>query len=243
MTRRSTGARRLDEMLEGGIPAGRFVLVHGPPFVGKDVLARRFLLEGVRHDEPALVVLTDTSAREYREELAATDPDLRPRTTPGGHVRVVDAFSRQIGVPAPEDGTEYVDGAMNLNGISAAVNHAEHEILKEHEAHRVSLDSVSTLLTYVGAPTAFRFLQVLVGRASRAGATGLLMLDAGMHTEAEVQMMKHLVHGILDLKAEGGRTYIRAEGAWLREPASWVEYRHGLTDFEVVGSTTSGRIR
>jgi len=54
--RLSMGVPRLDEMLDGGLPAGYSVLVAGPSGSGKTILATAFLSEGVRCGEPGIIV-------------------------------------------------------------------------------------------------------------------------------------------------------------------------------------------
>jgi circadian clock protein KaiC len=63
--RLSIGVKGLDDMLGGGIPAGYSVLIAGPSGSGKTVLATQFITEGVRRDEPGIVVLFEKRPSEY----------------------------------------------------------------------------------------------------------------------------------------------------------------------------------
>jgi len=65
--RLSTGIKRLDEMLGGGIPAGYSVLVAGPSGSGKTVLATEFLAEGARRGEPGILAVFEKRPREYSQ--------------------------------------------------------------------------------------------------------------------------------------------------------------------------------
>lgn len=60
-----TGNAGLDEILRGGLPAGRMYLVEGSPGSGKTTLGLEFLIEGVRRGEPVLYI----TLSESREEL------------------------------------------------------------------------------------------------------------------------------------------------------------------------------
>jgi circadian clock protein KaiC len=66
----STGIKRLDEMLGGGIPAGYSVLVAGPSGSGKTILATEFLSEGVRRGEPGILAVFEKRPREYSQIVA-----------------------------------------------------------------------------------------------------------------------------------------------------------------------------
>jgi circadian clock protein KaiC len=60
-----TGIGGLDDILRGGFPRGRVLLVQGDPGVGKTTLALQYLIDGVRRGERCLYV----TLSETREEL------------------------------------------------------------------------------------------------------------------------------------------------------------------------------
>ncbi|HEV8360430.1 MAG TPA: RAD55 family ATPase [Candidatus Thermoplasmatota archaeon] len=238
----ATGVKRLDELLEGGVPAQSCTLLVGPPFLGKEVLARLFLLAGLRAGQPAVMVCTDATAAEATGFLEA----IEPRTVEWvqrGLLRFVDTYSRTIGADDHHPTAELVDGTLDLNALSGAVNAAQQQLLPHGPQHRLVFDSLSTLLAYTNPPTAFRFLQVFLGRARRAGATTMLQLEAGMHAEADVQMLKHLAHGVIEVRSEAGKPLLRVEGLGVTESRGWVEYRFGERNVELIGSFAAGRIR
>jgi KaiC/GvpD/RAD55 family RecA-like ATPase len=245
-----TGVRRLDDLLEGGLPATSTSLVYGPPFLGKEVLARMYLLHGLSMGQPGILVLTGQATSDAREQLAAMNPRY-PEWEKQGLVHFVDTYSKTIGAEDDFAQAEYVDGAVNLNAVSLAVNNAQRRVLASHPAlgpggeplHRLVLDSVSTLVTYTNAQTTFRFLQVLVGKAKRAGATSLLLLQAGMHTDAEVQTFKHLADGVVEVRSDGPANLLHVQGVGITDTRGWVEYRYTERSFDVTGSFAAGRIR
>src|SRR5438309_7691205 len=63
--RLSTGIRRLDEMLGGGIPRGYSVMVAGPSGSGKTVLSGQFIVEGVRRGEPGVIAIFEKRPAGY----------------------------------------------------------------------------------------------------------------------------------------------------------------------------------
>src|SRR5439155_231593 len=63
--RLSTGIRRLDEMLGGGVPRGYSVMVAGPSGSGKTVLSGQFIVEGVRRGEQGVIASFEKRPARY----------------------------------------------------------------------------------------------------------------------------------------------------------------------------------
>ena len=75
--RTPTGISGLDEILSGGIPRGRVVLVLGGPGTGKTILATEFLVKGIStFNENAIFVSLDESKEHYYSEMAKSGWDL-----------------------------------------------------------------------------------------------------------------------------------------------------------------------
>jgi len=66
-----TGIKGLDEVLNGGLPRGRTVLVVGSPGSGKTTFAVQFLVGGVRAGEAGLYVSLDEKPDRVKADLAA----------------------------------------------------------------------------------------------------------------------------------------------------------------------------
>src|SRR5213078_2245433 len=63
--RLSTGIRRLDEMLGGGVPRGYSVMVAGPSGSGKTMLSNQFIVEGVRRGERGVIAIFEKRPARY----------------------------------------------------------------------------------------------------------------------------------------------------------------------------------
>ncbi|HLF16936.1 MAG TPA: RAD55 family ATPase [Candidatus Thermoplasmatota archaeon] len=236
------GVKRLDILLGGGVPPGSAVLLYGPPFLGKEVLAHRVFLGNALKGTPGLMLLTNKAASDLRAEFAAGEPGYADAEAKG-MCRFVDTYSRSIGAEEKNAATEYLDGALDLNGLSVAVNKAQRDFIAGSEHNVLVLDSVSTLVAYSNPQTAFRFLQTLIGRTRRVGSTGVYLMDHGMHNEADVQMFKHLMSGVIEVRENGGKTQMLVQGLGAPAGQGWVEYRFDDRSFEITGSFAAGRIR
>lgn len=239
-----TGVKRLDELLGGGVPDGSTTLIHGPAFSGKDVLAHLFVLEGVRAGTPGVIVLTDDAASEVSAGLAEIDENV-PRYEEEGLLWYVDAFAESVsGVEDPHPRTAYVDSVVNLNALTRAMSDVQRQIVADHDRHRMVFDSVTTLVVNTNAQTAFRFLQVFLGRTRKAGGTSQILLEGGIHEPSEVRLIQHLSDGTVETRREADdSTQLRVEGFGLNKTPGWVDYEYSDSTFEIVGGFGVGRIR
>jgi KaiC/GvpD/RAD55 family RecA-like ATPase len=55
----STGIDGLDQLLEGGFPKGRSVLITGEPGTGKTIMTLQFLADGLARGEKGIYVAAD----------------------------------------------------------------------------------------------------------------------------------------------------------------------------------------
>lgn len=237
----TTGVPQLDTLLGGGVPERQRVLLYGPSFQGKEVLARQAVVANLQRGTPVVLLLTNATVDDVRNNLRQMDPKY-DEYEDARLIWFVDAYSRSIGVDDSEDRVHYVDSAVDLNGISLAMNRVQAEIIKEHDEHVFVIDSASTLVLYSNCQATFRFLQVLVGRARQAGATALILLDHGMHSEAEVQMFRHLVDGVIEARDNKDRPQLRVEGLQVGRNPGWIDYKFTEDRFELTGSLAAGRI-
>ena len=59
----------VDDLLLGGIPFGSNVLIHGPPFIGKEVMMGQFIGDGLKKGVPCIMVITDKTPKDLRDEM------------------------------------------------------------------------------------------------------------------------------------------------------------------------------
>ena len=65
-----TGVEGLDELISGGFPKGRIVLVLGGPGAGKTILASQFLYKGIsQYNENGIFVSLDESKNHFYPEM------------------------------------------------------------------------------------------------------------------------------------------------------------------------------
>ncbi len=239
-----TGIEGLDTLLLGGVPARSAFLVYGPPFIGKEQFVKNFSVECLRHGIPTIFITTDAPFTQLRDELTSLDSKYQSYET-NGLVRYIDVYSMSIGVTEKDKYTEYVPSPMDLAAINLALNKAQQMVMGKHMHHLIVLDSLTTLITNTNAPTVFRFVQIMKGRAKSAGATTMFVMGAGVHSESEVQLFKGIMDGVIEFKEETreSKLYLRLQGFGETKSRNWIEYRLEKGTIDVTGAFEIGRIR
>jgi KaiC/GvpD/RAD55 family RecA-like ATPase len=238
-----TGTDRLDDLLFGGLPLGANVIITGPPFIGKEVLVERFVVEGITKGIPSVLILSDYSPAEMRASLSNHVPSVDEYERLG-LIKYIDAYSMPMGVEPEEDNENiiYVKEATAYGDIIAAMDKFTKILKKKHEYYRVIVASISTFITYSDVKATYGFLQKLTGRLKRSDAVSLFPIDEGMHTQTDIQMLGHVMDGSFQFKAENLKTYISIQGVCDAQSRDWIQYQYtkkGLT----IGSFTLSHIR
>ncbi len=236
-----TGTRRLDDLLYGGFPIGSNVLIYGPPYSKKEVLVYSFIAEGLRKGVPAILILTDKTVEEIREDMKYVLPAYREYEKLG-LVHYIDAYSRSIGDTQEIEGVIYLDSQVDVDGITKAVEDIVSRIKEKVKYYRLAFMSLSTVMAYLEPQAFLRFLQPFTTRRKRDGAVSLYLLEKGLHGENEIQMVGYLMDGMIEFKIEAHKTYLTVHGITEVQSRNWIEVtatRSGLT----LGSFTLGHIR
>ncbi|HEY3420549.1 MAG TPA: ATPase domain-containing protein [Methanomassiliicoccales archaeon] len=236
-----TGNTRLDDLLLGGIPFGSNIMVHGPPFVGKEVMVNSFVAEGLKKGIPALWVITDKTPKDIREEMkfVLSGYDEYERK---GLVRYIDAFSRSMGDESKDEFTTYIDEPTDHEKISEAVENITKAFRETHEYYRMAFRSISTLIAYSDPNTAFRFLSPLCGKRKRDKAVSMFTVEKGMHGEQEIQMLGSIMDGMIDFKVDQLKTFFSIQGISEVQSRAYIRYtssKHALQ----IGSFALDHIR
>jgi circadian clock protein KaiC len=128
-----TGISGLDEITNGGLPAGRPTLITGGPGSGKTLLGITFLVNGARlFNEPGVLMSFEENADELAYDVASLGFDLR----------ALEAERRIVVDHVHVDRSEIEEtGEYDLEALFVRLDHA----VKSIGAKRVVLDTIESL--------------------------------------------------------------------------------------------------
>ncbi|MEM3332667.1 MAG: ATPase domain-containing protein, partial [Thermoplasmata archaeon] len=236
-----TGTRRLDDLLYGGFPLGSNIIVYGPAYTGKEVLIYSFLAEGLKKGIPALVILTDKTIEIFEEDVKYVLPTWDTYVE-NGLVKYLDAYSKTIGEKSDRKNVIYIDSQTDINGIVEGIDKIVSELKSNYKYYRLAFFSLSTILTFLDAPTVVRFLQPFTTKRKKERAVSLYLLEKGLHEENAIQLVSHLMDGTIEFKLEMGKVYLQVNGITEAQSRSWIEISPSKSGI-IMGSFTLGHIR
>ncbi len=168
-----TGIPGLDDLLEGGFPKGRSVLVSGGCGTGKTILAMQYLIKGAMdHNEPGLYITADERADLIREDMMRFGWDIRTLEDEG-KLAILDLSSTKIGVPTTE---QYFVESHEFEPEKLLIKIMQ--MAREIGAKRFVLDSIPSLGFHMENENKIReFVLKLVYYLRQTGLTSILISE------------------------------------------------------------------
>ena len=155
-----TGVQGLDELLNGGIPAGRVVLLSGVSGTGKTTFAMQFLYNSALKGEPGLFITLEEGKDKIVQDMKGVGMDLgkAPKLKiVGGHVAEMVSITRKSGA-GMKDFLREIKGMIEETGSKRVVIDSINLFLmlfKTDEERRNALISLSNLLYRLGCTALF----------------------------------------------------------------------------------------
>ena len=237
-----TGNRRFDDLLLGGIPFGSNILVHGPPFTGKEVLIGQFISEGLIKGVPCIFVLTDKTPTDIRKEMQFIISGYEEYEKLD-LVKYVDTYSMSMGQATEDPYTTFIEDPTDHKGIMDAVEiEAKKYEENGHRYYRMAFRSLSTLVAYSDPISTFRFLSPFCGKRKRDKAVSMFGMEKGMHGDQEIQMFGSVMDGMIDFKVDQLKTYFAVKGITDVQSRTYIRYTSTKSSLSI-GSFSLDHIR
>jgi circadian clock protein KaiC len=217
-SRSPTGIPGLDDVLHGGLIAGRIYLVDGNPGAGKTTLALQYLLEGLRRGERCVYF----TLSETRNELIA---NARSHGWSLDGLHIVELIIDDLQVDGESELTMYQPSEVEL-GVTTrrALDKVE-----ELKPHRMVFDSLSELRLLAQSSLRYR-RQILSIKQFLMGRECTVLLLDDRTAEGPDMQLQSIAHGVISLDSHTppyGRTLRQVHVAKFRGS----DYRSGLHDF------------
>ncbi|MGA2680675.1 MAG: ATPase domain-containing protein [Candidatus Bathyarchaeia archaeon] len=206
-----TGVQGLDELISGGFPKGRVILVVGGPGAGKTILASQFLYKGITdYNENAILVSLDEGKEHFFAEMAKFGWDFK-KAEEDGKFGFVDATRLSRVAILKEKMLK--EEASSLRGKQLQVDKLVEELqekIKQVDAKRVVIDTLASLFYRFFDPAERRTASVdLIESLSDLGVTVIVTTElAKLGLERNILDEEFLAHGVIMMQTlfSGGTT-------------------------------------
>ena len=206
-----TGVPGLDDLMSGGFPKGRVILVLGGPGTGKTVLTSQFLYKGISDfNENGIIVSLDEGKNHFFSEMLNFGWDFR-KAEEEGKFQFVDATRLSRVAMLKEKMMKTESGS--LRGKSLEIDNLIEELqakIKQINAKRVGIDSLAALFYRFTDATERRTAVVdLIESLSDLGVTVLITTELSkLGLERSISDEEFLVHGVVIMQTHflGGTT-------------------------------------
>lgn len=181
-----TGIKGFDELLGGGLPRSKCILLIGGPGSGKTIFAMQYLINGARKDERGLYVTLDERPDHVKTDMASFGWDI-DKLERDGRILLLDATPlRRSRRSLPEaESHEYELGVSIPELTLQSLIRTVQKVVDEEGVQRIAVDPITSLvLRYHELPKRRRAI--------------LMFFDALITTECTSVVTSELRTGTLD---------------------------------------------
>ena len=206
-----TGVEGLDELVSGGLPRGRVILVLGGPGAGKTILASQFLYKGIfQYDENGIFVSLDEGKNHFYSEMLKFGWDFK-KAEEEGKFLFIDA-TRLTRVAMLKE-KMMKEETSSLRGKELQIDRLVEELqekIQQIGAKRVVLDTLASLFYRFLDPIERRTAGVdLIEALSDINVTTIVTTELSyLGLERNLMDEEFLVHGVIMMQTlfSGGST-------------------------------------
>jgi KaiC/GvpD/RAD55 family RecA-like ATPase len=206
-----TGVVGLDELISGGFPRGRVILVLGGPGTGKTIFASQFLYKGIsRHGENGIFVSLDEGKNHFCSEMLKFGWDFK-KAEEEGKFLFVDATRLSRVAMLKEKMMK--EETSSLRGKELQIDRLVEELqekIQQIGAKRVVLDTLASLFYRFSDPIERRTAGVdLIEALSDINVTTIVTTELSyLGLERNLMDEEFLVHGVIMMQTlfSGGTT-------------------------------------
>jgi len=207
----ATGINGLDELVDGGFPEGRVILVIGGPGTGKTIMCSQFLYKGIyENQENGIFVSLDESKDHFYSEMQKFGWDFR-KAEEATKFAFIDATRMSRVAMLKEE--LYKEETRSLRGKQLSIDRLIEDLqakIQQVNAKRVAVDTLAALTFRFPDPIERRTAVVdLIESLADLGVTSLVTTELGyLGLERNAVEEEFLVHGVIMMQTlfSGGTT-------------------------------------
>ncbi len=194
-----TGIYGLDELLDGGFPKKRNMLIAGACGTGKSIFSMQFLYRGAtEYDEPGVYVTFDEITDKIRQDMLNFGWNVK-NAEDQGMLALVDATSARAGLPSEEEHA-MMPGQLDFDKVLVDIL----GVCRHIGAKRVVIDSIPAMGFQLEKLSEIRrTILKLAYVISRSGMTALMTTEVNEQQIGSGQAMTFSKYEVEEYIADG----------------------------------------
>jgi len=207
----ATGINGLDELVDGGLPEGRVILVIGGPGTGKTIMCSQFLYKGIyENQENGVFVSLDESKDHFYAEMQKFGWDFRKAEKERKFAFINATRMSRVATLKEE---LYKEESRSLRGKQLSIDRLIEDLqakIQQVNAKRVAVDTLAALVFRFPDPIERRTAVVdLIESLADLRVTSLVTTELGhLSLKRNALEEEFLVHGVIMMQTlfSGGTT-------------------------------------
>jgi KaiC/GvpD/RAD55 family RecA-like ATPase len=207
----ATGINGLDELVDGGFPEGRVILVIGGPGTGKTIMCSQFLYKGIyENQENGIFVSLDESKDHFYTEMQKFGWDFRKAEKERKFAFINATRISRVAMLKEE---LYKEETRSLRGKQLSMDRLIEDLqakIQQVSAKRIAVDTLAALTFRFPDPVERRTAVVdLIESLADLRVTSLVTTELGqLSLERNALEEEFLVHGVIMMQTlfSGGTT-------------------------------------
>ncbi|MCX6767624.1 MAG: ATPase [Candidatus Micrarchaeota archaeon] len=197
--RAKTGIYGLDELIGGGIPKKRTILVSGACGTGKSIFSMQFIYKGaIEYDEPGVFVTFDEMPDKIRQDMTNFGWNVK-EAEESEVLALVDASSARAGAPSEEEHA-MMPGQMDFDKMLVDIL----SVCRKVGAKRLAIDSIPAMAFQLEKESEIRRAVLKLSYViSRSGLTTMMTSEVPEQSLGSGQPMQFSKYGVEEYIADG----------------------------------------
>ncbi len=203
--------------------AGQIALINGPPGTNKTILCHRWIIDGLKSGESAVIVCVRTTAKHILNELDRIEP--MAKYLKSGTLRFIDLVAARDPSPEKSPNTVILQSVTDLMGLSA-----ELDVCSRNAANiRFLIDTVSFLMLYNNSAFVIDVLQTAAIRVASRNQNMLILNQEGVLESSIYSTLEALATTVFETavyEVDGKPTpLVRVKFGPTKSASNWVEIK------------------
>jgi len=228
----STGVSKLDDLLNGGIDVPSNVVLKGPPFSGKEVLARNFIARSISENIPVLVVSLDRDIGKIKSDVmkilgGSKDPEETEL------LKFIDAYSKTVQIQSPSKHAIVSDGVSNYSLFIKTLDAASADMIERHGTFRFIFFTLTGMISQIDPKVFIKTLQHITQKRRSENVASIYLMDQGVFDESVYESANYVMDGEIEFRVDFSKNYLRVRGMGNVKSRDWIEIMFHGNSFDL----------